>query len=86
MQTCPQQKQEVLDTIQEGLNVTDANDLDVSQRVLQVTGGPGTGKTEVVIAAALAASEKGFHVLAGAPEGLLLSMYRPGAPIFAELD
>ena len=71
------QQQEVLDAIQEGINVTDANDLDVSQRVLQVTGGPGTGKTEVVIAAAVAASQAGFRVLIGAPVGLLVSMYRP---------
>lgn len=77
VRTWSPQQQEVLDAIQEGINITDANDLDVSQRVLQVTGGPGTGKTEVVIAAALAASQAGFRVLVGVPVGLLVSMYRP---------
>jgi hypothetical protein len=85
VRTWSQQQQQVLDAIQEGLNVTDANDLDVSQRVLQVTGGPGTGKTEVVIAAALAASEKGFRVLVGAPVGLLVSMYRQGVSRFCRI-
>jgi hypothetical protein len=73
------QQQEVLDAIEAGTNVTDANDLEVAKRILQVTGGPGTGKTEVVIAAALAASAKGCRVLVGAPVGLLVSMYRPAA-------
>ena len=77
VRTWSPQQQEVLDAIQEGVNITDANDLDVSHRVLQVTGGPGTGKTEVVIAAAVAASQAGFRVLVGAPVGLLVSMYRP---------
>ena len=71
-----QQQQEVLDIIEEGTNVTDANDLEVSQRILRVTGGPGTGKTEVVIEAALTASMNGSRVLVAAPVGLLVAMYR----------
>ena len=70
------QQQQVLDAVKAGTSVTDANDLEVSSRVLQVTGGPGTGKTEVIIAAALAASDRGCRVLVGAPIGLLVSMYR----------
>ena len=71
------EQQQVLTAIEQGTNITDANVAAASQRVLQVTGGPGTGKTEVVIAAALAASDRGLRVLVCAPVGLLVSMYRP---------
>ena len=70
------EQQLVLDAIERGTNITDANALADADRILQVTGGPGTGKTEVVIAAALAASERGCRVLIGAPIGLLVAMYR----------
>ena len=71
------EQQEVLGIIDEGISVTDANELEVSQRILKVTGGPGTGKTEVVIEAALDASMNGSRVLVAAPVGLLVAMYRP---------
>jgi hypothetical protein len=71
------EQQEVLGIIDEGISVTDANELEVSQRILKVTGGPGTGKAEVVIEAALDASMNGSRVLVAAPVGLLVAMYRP---------
>ena len=70
------QQQLVLDAVERGTSLTDANDVALSERLLQVTGGPGTGKTEVVIAAALAAADRGCRVLVGAPVGLLVSTYR----------
>ena len=70
------EQQQALAAIEHRTSITDANEAALSQRTLQVTGGPGTGKTEVVIAAALAASEHGLRVLVGASVGLLVSMYR----------
>ena len=51
-----------------------------SRRVLRVTGGPGTGKTEVVIGAVQAALEDGCRVLVAGPIGLLMSMYKLRLP------
>ena len=45
-----------------------------------VAGGPGTGKTEVIIAAARRALEDGCRVLIAGPIGLLVSMYRLRLP------
>ena len=77
------EQQLVLNAIEQGTTITDANDLAVplEQRVLWVTGGPGTGKTEVVIAAALAATDRGCRVLVGTPTGQLASEYRRGHKI-----
>ena len=66
----------VLDAISAGVNVADEQDLKATERVLRVTGGPGTGKTEVVIAAAQQAIDAGCRVLIAGPIGLLVSMYR----------
>ncbi|CAL1165870.1 unnamed protein product [Cladocopium goreaui] len=76
------EQQLVLNAIEQGTTITDANDLAVplEQRVLWVTGGPGTGKTEVVIAAALAATDRGCRVLVGTPTGQLASEYRLRLP------
>ena len=63
------EQQLVLNAIEQGTSITDANALALEQRVLQVSGGPGTGKTEVVIAAALAATDRGCRVLVGTPTG-----------------
>ena len=44
------EQQRVLDWVASRINISDATDS--HNRVLQVSGAPGTGKTEVVIAAA----------------------------------
>jgi hypothetical protein len=77
------EQQLVLNAIEQGTTITDANHLAVplEQRVLWVSGGPGTGKTEVVIAAALAATDRGCRVLVGTPTGQLASEYRRGHKI-----
>ena len=77
------EQQLVLNAIEQGTTITDANYLAVplEQRVLWVSGGPGTGKTEVVIAAALAATDRGCRVLVGTPTGQLASEYRRGRKI-----
>ena len=70
------EQREVLDIIATGLRVTDDMDASKQHRVLRVTGGPGTGKTEVLIAAAQQAIDDGCRVLIAGPIGLLVSMYR----------
>ena len=67
---------EVLKIIRHGTTVSDAATAQTTNRLLQVGGGPGTGKTEVVIAAAKQALEDGCRVLIAGPIGLLVSMYR----------
>ena len=53
-----------------------------------MTGGPGTGKTEVLLEAAVRAADTGCRVLLGGPIGLLVSMHRgrlpPGLDITVE--
>ena len=66
----------VLEQIRQGTQVSNAADLESASRVLQVIGGPGTGKTEVIIAAARQALEDKCSVLIAGPIGLLVSMYR----------
>ena len=68
---------EVLEKIRTGTSVGDASEVAKSVRLLQICGGPGTGKTEVVIAAAKQALDDGCKVLIAGPIGLLVSMYRP---------
>lgn len=79
------QQQEVLDTIAIGLNTTDADALRDTDRCLHVTGSPGTGKTEVVIQAAINAAADGCRVLIGAPIGVLVSQYRSRLPPCEEI-
>ena len=74
------EQQEVLNHVQRGTTVSDAADMETSRRVLQVAGGPGTGKTEVIIAAVRQALEDGCRVLIAGPIGLLVSMYRLRLP------
>ena len=75
-----QEQQEVLNHVQRGTTVSDAAEMETSRRVLQVAGGPGTGKTEVIIAAVRRALEDGCRVLIAGPIGLLVSMYRLRLP------
>ncbi|CAE7941368.1 unnamed protein product [Symbiodinium sp. KB8] len=74
------EQQEVLNHVQRGTTISDAADMETSRRVLQVAGGPGTGKTEVIIAAVRRALEDGCRVLIAGPLGLLVSMYRLRLP------
>ena len=75
---------EVLEAVANGTDIADANDVRVAKRILQVVGGPGTGKTEVVIEATIRAAKKGCKVLLAGPIGLLVSAHRQRMP--ADLD
>ena len=70
------EQRKVLDAIATGIKVTEDMETHRHHRVLRVTGGPGTGKTEVLIAAAQQAIDDGCRVLIAGPIGLLVSMYR----------
>ena len=74
------QQQQVLDTVAAGISVADAN-VEVNRRFLHVTGGPGTGKTEVIVQCAVNAAVQGdAKVLIGCPVGSLLDTYRLRLP------
>ena len=70
---------EVLHLIGEGLNACDAN-VPPLDRYLHVTGGPGTGKTEVIIQSTLDATRQGCRVLVACPTGALVNTYRERLP------
>ena len=74
------EQNEVLRHVQRGTTISDAAEMEASCRILQVAGGPGTGKTEVIIAAVRKALEDGCRVLIAGPIGLLVSMYRLRLP------
>ena len=82
------EQQRVLDAISAGVQPPDAAEADPRPRLLRVTGGPGAGKTEVLLAAAEAAAQAGCRVLLGGPIGLLVaghrSRIRPGLDITVE--
>ncbi|CAE7394315.1 pif1 [Symbiodinium pilosum] len=75
-----EEQQLVLDHIKAGTAVSDAAIMENSCRILQVGGGPGAGKTEVVIAAIRQALQDNCRVLIAGPIGLLVSMYRLRLP------
>ena len=72
------EQQAVLTWVQERLGISDA--AEIRNRILQVSGSPGTGKTEVVIAAAKLALDDDCRVLIAGPIGLLVAMYRLRLP------
>ena len=57
------------------LSASDAN-VTPESRLLLVTGGPGTGKTEAVVHCATTAAMQGARVLIGCPMGALFDTYR----------
>ena len=73
------EQKEVLDIVNKGIAVDDAN-VDAHGRLLLVTGKPGAGKTEAVIGCAVAAAEKGERVLIACPIGALVDVYRQRLP------
>ena len=71
---------EVLRVVAEEVGVADAN-APMNSRALQVSGGPGTGKTEVIIQCAIdTAAEGAAKVLIGVPIGALIETYRLRLP------
>ncbi|CAE7482276.1 Usp17ld [Symbiodinium sp. CCMP2592] len=72
------EQQAVLDWLKKGLAIDDA--ANTRNRILQVSGSPGTGKTEVVIAAAKLALDDDCRVLIAGPIGLLVAMYKLKLP------
>ena len=72
------EQQAVLDAIAAGVQPPD--EAAPRPRLLRVTGGPGTGKTEVLLAAAEAAARAGCRVLLGGPIGLLVAGHRSRIP------
>ena len=73
------QQQEVLNVVQQGLLCEDAN-ATPNSRALFVTGGPGCGKTEVVLQCALDAASGTAKVLIACPIGPLVAAYRQKIP------
>ena len=69
------QQAQALEAIAAGLACCDAN-ARPNARLLLLTGGPGTGKTEVVAQAALDAAQDNCKVLIACPTGVLVAAYR----------
>ncbi len=74
----------VLEAVAGGVTVADAN-VSPHSRMLLVTGGPGTGKTSVIMQCAIAAAEAGCKVLIACPIGALVSVYRSNLPAGSEI-
>lgn len=73
------EQQAAVDIIERNLEVCDAN-VSADSRILLITGGPGTGKTEVVVHCASSAAAKGAKVLIACPVGALVDEYRSRLP------
>ena len=69
----------VIEAVSKGVAIDDPN-ADAHSRMLLVTGQPGAGKTEAVIACASAAAAKGERVLIACPIGALVDTYRQKVP------
>ena len=80
-----QQQQAVLEAVEAGTSVVDANDVRRAGRLLQVSGGPGSGKTEVILEAAIQAAASGCKVLLLGPIGLLVTSHRQRIPPDADI-
>ena len=76
----PPQQEAALAAIREGVNVVDANQLQSANRFLFLRGQPGSGKSEVLVHAAVNAAAAGCHVLVLCPTGTLVHSYRDKLP------
>ena len=76
-----EKQQEFLDHVADRICVRDAADMAGGlKRFSHITGGPGTGKTEVIIHAAYRAAESGARVLILCPTGALVHGYKESLP------
>ena len=67
------EQEEFLAIVADRINIRDSSDTAAGlKRWLHITGGPGTGKTEVIIHAAYRAAEAGCRVLILCPTGALV--------------
>ena len=79
--TWSDKQQEFLDIVADRIHIRDSSDLAGGfSRWMHITGGPGTGKTEVIIHAAYRAAESGCRVLILCPTGALVHAYRERLP------
>ena len=68
-------QQLVLDLIKEGTEITDANELAKADRMLAIAGEPGSGKSEILVHAAVRAADLGYHVNVLCPTGAQVHAY-----------
>jgi hypothetical protein len=75
------EQEEFLAIVADRINIRDSSDMAAGyNRWLHITGGPGTGKTEVIIHATYRAAEAGCRVLILCPTGALVHTYRERLP------
>ena len=79
VRTWSPEQAEVLRIVSGGLDTDDFN-VSANSRHLVVTGGPGIGKTEVMMQVALDADRSGCKVLIACPLGQLVSKYKQQLP------
>jgi len=76
----PEQRR-VLDMVDSACSRSDANiAFNTLERALYVSGKPGAGKTEVLVACAIKAADKGLNVLVLCPTGSLVHTYKDRMP------
>ena len=73
------EQREVLSAMQSGTSVEDTSELD-QNRLLFISGEPGSGNSEVLIHGAVAAANAGCYVLIICPTGALVHGYRARLP------
>jgi len=78
-QWSPEQKQ-AMDAIEDGVGISDANVARRAERRLFISGEPGSGKSEVLIHAAVRAANAGLYVLILCPTGALVHSYKDRLP------
>ena len=74
------EQQDAISTIAQGCCIDDAGAHLLQQRYLYVSGEPGSGKSEVLIHAAVRAADNGCKVLVLCPTGTLVHSYRDRLP------
>ena len=74
------EQQDAISTIARGCCVDDAGAHLLQQRYLYVSGEPGSGKSEVLVHAAVHAADNGCKVLVLCPTGTLVHSYRDRLP------